>query len=191
MTGSSAAKRQGDSLAEVHDLDCFRQAKVDLRLEAARDLLACGREDDALSEVFSSLALSPQCYEALSLAGTLLAMLGDARASVLYTREAIRLRPERADAYYDLGATLLELDRPEEALEWLEGGLLHTQEEDEDLREFLYSARIEALVQLRRIPAAQEALREARARTRDALGLLDGAQRSIEGRPKTPSLRVV
>ncbi|MDF1563164.1 MAG: hypothetical protein P1V51_08980 [Deltaproteobacteria bacterium] len=178
-------------LAEVHDLRAYRQDRIEAALEEAQERMTRGHEDEALEATFRALSLDPRSYEALSLAGTLLAMLGDAKASAVYTREAIRVKPGKADAYYDLGATLLEIDQADEALEWLDAGIEKAEGRDDDLTEFLHSARIEALVQLGRMDEAQSALETARTRTRDALGLLEGCEQAIAQGQKKPRLRVV
>ncbi len=193
MPGEALRKRstQPRRLAEVHDLAAYREARIREHLEAAQEQMGVGREDEALEHTFRALTLDPHSYDALTLAGTLLAMLGDARASAVYTREAIRVRPERADAYYDLGATLLECDRPEEALQWIELGIARAEGRDDDLCEFLYSARIEALVQLGRLQEAREALDQARSESEGVLGLLDGCEEAIAEKASGPTLRLV
>ncbi len=191
MTQPAQTLRIRPALAEVHDLRRFRDSKIEGFLQEAQDQMTRGHEDDALEATFRALALEPRSYEALALAGTLLAMLGDAKASAIYTREAIRVRPTRADAYYDLGATLLEIDQAGEALQWIDEGIVRAAGRDDDLSEFLHSARIEALVQLGRMPEAEEALKLARDRTRDVLGLLEGCAAAIEQGHRAPRLRVV
>ncbi len=179
------------SLAEVHDLTSWRDDRHDVLVSTARELMLEGKEPDALVACFDALRVKADSYEALALAGTLLAILDDPEASVVYTREAIRQAPGRPDAYYDLGSTLLDLGRPGEALGWLETGIRLLGDRTDDLVDFLYSARVECLTFLGRYAEAEAVLGEARARTEDVMGLLDAADEGLRVRRRRPALRLV
>jgi tetratricopeptide (TPR) repeat protein len=58
-------------------------------------------------------------------AGNAAAALGRFEAAAAYYREAVRLRPDYAEAHNNLGNSLLELDRLPEALEEFETALRH------------------------------------------------------------------
>ena len=177
--------------AEVRSLVEFRERRHRALIGQARDLMVAGREEEALEAVFEALRVRRDSYDALALAGTLLSMLGDPEASTLYTREAIRVAPERPDAYYDLASTMLDLGRPAEALPWLESGARLLGDRDDDLLDFLFSARIEALAELGRYEEAEALLEEARARSSDSLLLIAGAADFLASRRRQPHLRLV
>ncbi len=178
------------ALAEVHDLSVIRDKKHRALVSEARDELIRGDEKQALS--FCLDALRIQCsYEALSLAGTLCAILGDLERSVGYTRKAIEISPDRADAYYDLATTLFDMGEPAEALPLLERGVELLGSRDDDLVDFLWSALIETLSELGFLEEAREALKEARTKTDDPLGLIEAAEEILETRCEKPSLRVL
>lgn len=178
-------------LAEVCDLSAFRDDRHRRLLADARDLMLDGHEPDALDVCFEALRLSPDSYEALALAGTLLAMLDDPKAAAVYTREAIRRCPGRPDAYYDLASTLLDLGRPGEALSFLETGIRLLDGRDDELVDFMYSARVEALAVLGRFDEADRALTEGSERTGDAMQLLEAAREILDEHRRRPVLRVV
>ncbi|RMG16249.1 MAG: hypothetical protein D6729_11095 [Deltaproteobacteria bacterium] len=182
---------EAPTVAEVRSLHDFRTRRHASLLEEARDLMVSGREEDALKSVFEALRLERDSYEALALAGTLLSMLGDPEAAALYLREAIRISPERADAYYDLASSLLDLGRAAEALPWLESGTRLLGEREDDLVDFMYSARVEALVELGRYDEAEAVLEEARRRSDDGLLLLAGAADLLATRRGQPRLRLL
>lgn len=191
MAKIALLERRTEACAEVLDLDDYRTARCSRLVHDGRDLMVEGREEDALAMTFEALRFDPDGYDALALAGTLLAILGDHNASVVYTRRAIRNDPARADAYYELGSTLLELGRAGEAFDWLEDGIARLGDRTDDLVDFMFSAKIEALVELGRFPEARAALSMGRERSQDALQLLSNAEEFLESRRRQPLLRVV
>ncbi len=176
--------------AEVHDLCAVRRKRHRDLVARSRDELVRGDEENALNLCLEALKLN-RSYEALSLAGTLSAIVGELEDSVRFTREAIELFPRRADAYYDLASTLLDMGLPTEAVPWLERGFRLLGRRDDDLVDFMCGARIEALSQAGLIERAEEALLDARGRTDDPLGLIDTAEEVLESYRGRPVLRVV
>ena len=176
--------------AEVHDLCAIREKRHRALVAEARDELIRGDEENALGLCMSALRLD-RSYEALSLAGTLSAILGHLEDSVRFTSEAIETEPTRADAYYDLGSTLMDMGRAVEAVSWLKRGVDLLGRRDDDLVDFMCSARIEALAVVGRLDEAAEALEDARRRTDDPLGLIDAAEEALEERRDRPRLRLV
>lgn len=176
--------------AKVHDLCAIRQDRHRRLLAEARDELIRGDEESSLSLCLESLRYE-RSYEALALAGTLCAILGELEDSVRFTGEAIDLEPNRPDAYYDLGSTLLDMGRVAQARSWLKRGVALLADRDDDLVDFMLGAHIEALAEQGAIEEAEAALREARRRTDDALGLIDGAEEAVNENRGRPRLRLV
>jgi tetratricopeptide (TPR) repeat protein len=176
--------------AEIHDLRAFRDTRHGELVAEARDELIRGDEETALELCLEALRFE-RSYEALSLAGTLFAMLGEGEAGVAHTREAIEAAPRRADAYYDLASTLLDLGRAEEALPWLERGTRLLGRRQDDLVDFMYAARVEALAEVGRIADAEAVLAEGWRRTDDPMHLLSAAEEVLEEKRARPLLRVV
>jgi len=176
---------------KVCDLQAWRQRRHDALLDDAQELMMEGHEEAALQLAFDALRVERSSYPATALAGTLLGLVGDAETAALYLREAVRLRPDLADAYYELGATLLDLDRPQEALEWLDQGVERLSERDSDLRDFLFAGRAEALITLGRVDEAEAMLADARLLCEDPMRLRNAVESLIGEVRARPVLRLV
>ncbi len=176
--------------AEIHDLNSVRSGRHHELVSLAREELVCGDEEAALEKCMAALRYG-RSYESLALAGTLLAILGRQEDSVNFTREAVESAPHRADCYYDLAATLLEMGKPKEALHWAEQGVRLVSRRHDDVVDFMFAVLVETLVELRRFDEAEAALKQGRRQTDDPLELLDSAEALLESRRRRPSLRLV
>jgi Tfp pilus assembly protein PilF len=78
-----------------------------------------GRLDEAIAHYRQSIAVWPSA-EAHTFLGWALSHLGHHEAAIAECRKAIAVDPAFGNPYNDIGAYLIELGRPEEAIEWLE-----------------------------------------------------------------------
>ena len=78
-----------------------------------------GRYEAAVDRFRASIAILPTA-EGHTYLGWSLSMLGGIEEAVAECRKAIALDPDYGNPYNDIGAYLIELGRPEEAIPWLE-----------------------------------------------------------------------
>jgi tetratricopeptide (TPR) repeat protein len=78
-----------------------------------------GRLDEAIEHYQRSIAVRPSA-EAHTFLGWALSYLGRREDAMAECRKAIAVDPAFGNPYNDIGAYLIELGRPEEAIEWLE-----------------------------------------------------------------------
>jgi tetratricopeptide (TPR) repeat protein len=101
----------------------------DVREEAVRTFTLgfrfqkAGEIERAIYSYRRSLELLPSA-EAHTFLGWALSFQGRLEEAVLECRKAIELDPTLGNAYNDMGAYLIELGRPDEAVSWLEKGLM-------------------------------------------------------------------
>jgi tetratricopeptide (TPR) repeat protein len=78
-----------------------------------------GRLDEATDHYRRSLAVRPSA-EAHTFLGWALSYMGRHEDAIAECRKAIAVDPAFGNPYNDIGAYLIELGRPEEAIEWFE-----------------------------------------------------------------------
>ena len=78
-----------------------------------------GRYEAAVERFRASIAILPTA-EGHTYLGWSLSMLGQVEEALSECKKAIALDPDYGNPYNDIGAYLIELDRPEEAIPWLE-----------------------------------------------------------------------
>lgn len=88
-------------------------------LRHARQLQAQGEWDLAVELFRKSIALHPTAEAHTSLAATYHSQ-GHLHAAIAECKLAIALDPSYGNPYNDIGAYLIELDRPSDAIPWLE-----------------------------------------------------------------------
>ena len=84
------------------------------------ELHSGGSADQARARFEAAVVADPDDSFARYYLAASLAEAGESEAAVEHLREALRLRPDFPEASADLGALLVRLDRPAEALPWLE-----------------------------------------------------------------------
>jgi Tfp pilus assembly protein PilF len=75
--------------------------------------------DGAMELYRLSISIAPTA-EAHTFLGWAMSFKGDAEAAIAECRRAIEIDPEFGNPYNDIGAYLVELGRPDEAIPWLE-----------------------------------------------------------------------
>ena len=78
-----------------------------------------GRYEAAIERFRESIAIQPTA-EGHTYLGWSLSMLGQVEEALAECKKAIPLDPDYGNPYNDIGAYLIELGRPEEAIAWLE-----------------------------------------------------------------------
>lgn len=84
-----------------------------------------GRIDAARSLYREVLAADPRHFDSLHLLGLATVQSGETEAGVALIRAALMVRPDVAEACYNLGNALLTLNRPAEALDSFNLSLIH------------------------------------------------------------------
>ena len=82
-------------------------------------LHAMGRFEDAVDRFRESISVHPTA-EGHTYLGWSLSMLGEIEEALAECKKAIAIDPDYGNPYNDIGAYLIELGRPEEAIPWLE-----------------------------------------------------------------------
>ncbi len=77
-----------------------------------------GAYEDAVAAFSESIELLPTA-QAHTFRGWSLSMLGRLNEAIAACKEAIRLDPDYGNPYNDIGVYLIDLNRPEEAIPWL------------------------------------------------------------------------
>jgi Tfp pilus assembly protein PilF len=124
-----------------------------------------GAYADAIQLYRESIAIQPTA-EAHTFLGWTYSMLGRHEEAIVECHRAIAVDPDFGNPYNDIGAYLLELGRPAEALPWFDKAMRAPRYE---ARVYPYVNRGRALEQLGRAWEALEAYRQAMQINRDYL----------------------
>lgn len=116
-----------------------------------------GEFHNAVDAYTASAAIVPSA-EAYTFRGWATSFLGDLHAAIDDCKKAIDTDPALGNPYNDIGAYLLELDRPREAVEWLEDA---TEAERYPSRQFPYLNLGRAYLDLGEETQARDALEQA------------------------------
>ena len=109
-----AARGQSGEPSEVPD-----EVRAYALWEQGYRLHVMGRFEAAVDRFRASIAVLPTA-EGHTYLGWSLSMLGQVEEALAECKKAIALDPEYGNPYNDIGAYLIELGRPEEAIPWLE-----------------------------------------------------------------------
>jgi tetratricopeptide (TPR) repeat protein len=177
--GTLTLLRSPEPMAEVIDLEGFKESRHTTLVDEARRLMIEGRDDLALDRCNEALRLVPDSEQALVLAGTLAMVAGDTPEALRFAFEMVQIDPEEADGYYEVALSLIDLAHPEEALAWLEMGHERLGGRDDELVDFFHAAQAEALALLERFEEAEALLEQSRDARGDDLGLYADAGERI------------
>jgi Tfp pilus assembly protein PilF len=114
----------------------------------AYHLQMAGRLDDALAAYRASIDAFPTA-EALTFYGWTLSFMGRIDEAIHACRRAIDTDPDFGNPYNDIGAYLLQLGRPSEAIPWLEKALTAPRYESPAFPHCNLGAAFEALGRVR------------------------------------------
>ena len=109
-----AARAQSGEHAEVPD-----GVRAYVLWEQGYRLHLMGRFEAAVDSFRASIEILPTA-EGHTFLGWSLSMLGQVEEALAECKKAIALDPDYGNPYNDIGAYLIELGRPEEAIPWLE-----------------------------------------------------------------------
>lgn len=132
------------------------RARADALFQRAYEHQRRGDYGDAIEQYLASIAIHPTA-EAHTFLGWTYSMLGRPEDAIEECRRAIELDPDFGNPYNDIGAYLLELNRPAEALPWFEKAMLASRYE---ARAYPHMNKGRALEQLGRAWEALEAFRQ-------------------------------
>ena len=109
-----AARGQSDEPSQIPD-----EVRAYVLWERGYQLHLAGRFEAAVESFRASIEILPTA-EGHTYLGWSLSMLGEIEEALAECKKAIALDPDYGNPYNDIGAYLIELGRPDEAIPWLE-----------------------------------------------------------------------